>query len=97
MVFPVARSAPDRAKENSPSCPSPPARRRPTTFSVGPGVFYELRLWRGLFLQPSLRWWPNVASTLPEGATLLGADQKRVKMESHSFGIFPNVSLGWNF
>jgi hypothetical protein len=68
-----------------------------TTYTVGPGVFYEIPIWRGLFLQPSLRWWPTVASTFKDGSTLRRADGSSVTMDRHESGIFPNVNLGWEF
>jgi hypothetical protein len=69
-----------------------------TTFSVGPGVFYDFYLYRGLFLQPNARFWPNVASTLDESnARLPRADGTTYEHESHSFGFFANVNLGWTF
>jgi hypothetical protein len=68
-----------------------------TTFTIGAGVFYDIHLWKGLFLQPSLRWWPTVHTTMPSNATLARADGTLVKMTSHDSGIFPNVNLGWEF
>jgi len=69
-----------------------------TTFSVGPGVFYVFHLWRGLFLQPNLRWWPNVASTLDGGAVALRqADGSTYVHKAHSFGLFANMNVGWTF
>jgi len=66
-----------------------------TTFTIGPGVFYDIHLWEGLFIQPSLRWWPTVHSTMPANATLARADGTQVRMTSHDSGIFPNVNIGW--
>ena len=62
-----------------------------TAFSVGPGVYYRLPLWRGLEVEPSVRYWPTVASTLSrdEAASVGGA--------AHSFDVFANVSVGWSF
>jgi hypothetical protein len=68
-----------------------------TTFTVGPGVFYEFVIWRGLFVQPSLRWWPTVASTFADGSTLRSANGMSVTIERHESGVFPNVNLGWEF
>lgn len=68
-----------------------------TTFTIGPGVFYDVHLWKGLFIQPSLRWWPTVHSTLPSNATLSRADGTTVKISSHDSGVFPNVNVGWEF
>lgn len=71
---------------------------RYTTFSIGPGVFYDLYLYKGLFVQPSIRFWPTVASTLAEGkSTVRRADGTPYQHESHSLGFFANVSLGWTF
>ena len=68
-----------------------------TLFTVGPGVFYEIPIWRGLFLQPSLRWWPTVASTFKDGSTLRRSDGTAVTMARPTSEIFPNVNLGWEF
>jgi opacity protein-like surface antigen len=59
-----------------------------TTFSVGPGVFYDLYLYKGLFVQPNLRFWPNVGDTLKPNA--LGH-------QAHSLDFFANVNVGWTF
>lgn len=66
-----------------------------TTFTVGPGVFYDIHLWRGLFVQPSVRWWPTVHTTMPDNATLSRADGTQVRITSHDSGVFPNVNVGW--
>jgi hypothetical protein len=71
---------------------------RYTTFSIGPGVFYRLPLWRGLFVEPNVRWWPNVASTLDgDRGTLHRTDGSAVQHEAHDFALFANVNLGWTF
>lgn len=68
------------------------------TFTVGPGLFYELHLWKGLFLQPSIRWWPTVASTLDEDeARLATASGESYEHEAHVLPPFVNVNLGWQF
>ena len=69
-----------------------------TTFSVGPGLFYTFHLYRGLFLEPNLRWWPNVASTLPgDHGRLRQLDGSSYEHAAHDFGLFANVNLGWTF
>jgi hypothetical protein len=69
-----------------------------TTFSVGPSVFYSIHLYKGLFLQPNLRFWPNVASTLPRDHALLRQpDGSIYDHEAHGFGLFANANLGWTF
>jgi hypothetical protein len=67
------------------------------TFTVGPGLFYEIHLWRGLFLQPLVRWWPTVADTLDEGASLRRPDGSTYAARPKSLGVFANVNLGWSF
>ncbi len=70
---------------------------RYTTFSIGPGIFYDLYLYKGLFVQPSLRFWPNVASTLDDGSTLRRQDGTPARHEAHAIGFFMNVNVGWTF
>lgn len=60
--------------------------------------FHELHLWKGLFLQSSLRWWPTVASTLDEERAMLAtAAGERYRHEAHVLPPFLNVNLGWQF
>ena len=69
-----------------------------TAFSVGPGVYYRVPVWRGLEIEPSVRYWPTVASTLSDDdATFSAADGSRQRHEAHSFDVFANVSVGWSF
>jgi len=69
-----------------------------TTFSIGPGAFYSIYLTKGLFLQPNLRFWPNVASTLDhDRATITRCDGTSYQHEAHDFGVFGNVNLGYSF
>jgi hypothetical protein len=68
------------------------------TFTVGPGLFYEIHLWRGLFLQPCLRWWPTVADTLDDDAAAFKRpDGTSYSARPKSLGVFANVNLGWQF
>jgi hypothetical protein len=69
-----------------------------TTFSIGPGAFYSVYLSKHVFLQPNLRFWPNVASTLGDDRTTLErCDGTSYEHEAHDFGIFGNVNLGYSF
>lgn len=68
-----------------------------TSLTVGPGVFYEIYLWEGLFLQPSLRWWPTVASSYDGKGTLTAKDGSTYRHERHDLLPFINVNLGWTF
>ena len=69
-----------------------------TTFSIGPGAFYSIYLTPRLFLQPNLRFWPNVASTLDHDRVLLErCDGTSYEHRAHDFGFFGNVNLGYSF
>jgi hypothetical protein len=67
-----------------------------TTFSIGPSVFYSIYLYKGLFLEPNVRFWPNVASTLANNrATIVDSNGTAYEHKAHDFGLFANVNLGW--
>jgi hypothetical protein len=68
-----------------------------TSFTVGPGVFYDLYLYKGLFVQPNLRWWPTVASTYDDKGVLARADGSTYVHERHDLLPFVNVNVGWTF
>ncbi len=68
-----------------------------TVMSVGPGVFYDVHLGHGMYLQPSIRWWPSVASNIAANASLRRAVGTSVPVQRHDSGLFPNISLGWTF
>jgi len=65
------------------------------TYSVGPVLGYKLFVWRGLYANAFLRYWPNVATSLEDGKVVLGPNG--TVHEAHSFDFFANVSLGWAF
>lgn len=69
------------------------------TFTVGPGVFYDIHLWHGLFLQPLIRWWPNVGDTLNRSSApaFTRPDGSTYHAEAKSQGVFGNINLGWSF
>ena len=69
-----------------------------TTYSVGPGIFYTVYLWKRLVIQPNVRWWPNVGSSLiGNRQTFVRADGTSFDHAVHDFGLFANVNLGWTF
>ena len=68
-----------------------------TTFTVGPGVFYDLYLYKGLFVQPVIRWWPTIASTYDGKGTLSRADGTTYRHERHDLLPFVNVNVGYTF
>ncbi len=66
-----------------------------TTYSIGAGVYYFwLPLGDHLLIVPSLRFWPNVASTLGGNKFTFADGQTH---QAHDFGLFANVSIGWRF
>jgi hypothetical protein len=76
----------------------PTVRLDYTTFSVGPGVFYTIHLYRGLFLEPNVRYWPNVGSTLKgDQVAIRQPDGSIYEHHAHDFGLFANVNLGYTF
>jgi hypothetical protein len=68
-----------------------------TSLTVGPGVFYDIYLYKGLFVQPNLRWWPTVASTHGPGTTVRGPDGTLRSPARHELPPFVNVNVGWTF
>jgi hypothetical protein len=68
-----------------------------TSFTVGPGIFYDLYLYKGLFVQPNLRWWPTVASSFDSGSTLTADDGSTYRPVRHDLMPFVNVNIGWTF
>jgi hypothetical protein len=62
-----------------------------STVSVGAELGYRLFMWKGLFVQPMLRFWPNVWTSLEGDEARLGALRHAAK----DLGLFANVSLGW--
>jgi len=69
-----------------------------TTFSVGPGIFYTIHLYQGLFLEPNIRYWPNVGSTLDGGhVAIRQLDGTIHDHHAHDFGFFANLNLGYLF
>ncbi|MBK6692724.1 MAG: hypothetical protein IPG50_11020 [Myxococcales bacterium] len=70
---------------------------RYTSFTVGPGAFYDIYLAKGLFVQPSVRFWPTVASTYSGDGTLRRADGTTYKHERHELMPFVNVNVGYTF
>lgn len=69
-----------------------------TTFSIGPAINFHQPLYKGLGLDLTVRFWPNVASTLQDGQrTFVDAEGQAQIHEAHDLGVFPNVSLGYTF
>lgn len=72
-----------------------------TTYSLGAGLYYNLFVWKRLFLQPSIRYWQKVGSSLTNGEVqLTGKDNQVFIHEARKPGTngwIYGVSLGWFF
>jgi hypothetical protein len=67
------------------------------TYSIGPVLGYKLFIFRGLFLNAYLRYWPTVASTLAGGKTTLQGTSGPVVHDAHDWGVFGNLAIGYAF
>jgi hypothetical protein len=67
-----------------------------TTWSVGLGAYYYWYPFgkEHFVVTPSLRFWPNVASTLDNGEYRFADGQAH---RAHDFSLFANVSVGYRF
>lgn len=65
-----------------------------TSFTVGTGVFYDIYLFKGFFIQPSARWWPTVASTYDK-ATFVSKAGGSYSHTRHDLTPFVNLNIGW--
>jgi len=72
-----------------------------TTFSLGAGAYYNIYLWKGLFLQPSLKYWPKVGSTLSsDGVEMQNTKGEKFIHEARTpgaNGFIYGASLAWTF
>ena len=82
-----------------------------TTFTLGLGAYYrwqpfekQANGWRGLTIVPSLRWWPNVATTLKDNEyhyfntrTNQNEIHKANNIGVSNSPFFINVSVGYTF
>jgi hypothetical protein len=72
------------------------------TVTVGGELGYRFFLWKGLYLSPVLRYWPNVWSSAGASLTMKRADgstlvHKPVWQGIQGTGFFVNLLLGWAF
>lgn len=67
-----------------------------TTWSVGVGAYYYWYPFGNehFVVTPSVRFWPNVASTLDNGEYRFADGQVH---RAHDFSLFANVSIGYRF
>lgn len=72
-----------------------------STVTVGAEVGYRFFAWKGLYVSPVVRYWPNVADTAPSGGvrvpTRSGGELRHQPVSQGVHGVFANVLLGWAF
>ena len=67
------------------------------TFSVGPVLGYRLYLFKGLYANAYLRYWPNVATSLDGGQIVLQGTSGTLIHSAHEWNVFANVAIGYAF
>src|SRR5579859_7575556 len=67
------------------------------TYSVGPVLGYKFFIWKGLYADTYLRYWPNVATSLDDNKIALRTSNGTVSHNAHDFALFANASLGYAF
>ena len=73
-------------------------RARYDTFTLGAEVGWRLFLWKGLYVSPVLRIWPNVWTSAPAGGVALeGGALVHQPLNQGYGGFFANVLVGWAF
>ncbi|WP_046246462.1 hypothetical protein [Hymenobacter terrenus] len=72
-----------------------------TTFTAGLGAYYNIYLFKGLLLQPAVKYWPKVGSTLNGDETTFRDAEGALRVDEArtpgNDGFIYNISLGWNF
>jgi hypothetical protein len=73
------------------------------TYTLGVGLYYNWYVWKGLVVQPTLKYWPRIASSLPNDK--YGYTNSEGQSISHTAltpgfgnsGLIAGVSIGWTF
>jgi hypothetical protein len=73
-------------------------RRSYDTFTLGGEIGWRLFLWKGLYVSPVVRYWPNVWTSAPAAGVALnqGAVVHQPMQQGYG-GFFANVLVGWAF
>jgi hypothetical protein len=73
-------------------------RARYTVFTLGPALSYTIPVYRGVVVQPMVRWWPTVGTTLDgDAARFARRDGSAFTHRAMDLGFVPNVKVGWRF
>jgi len=67
------------------------------TLTVGGELGWRFFVWKGLFVSPVVRYWPNVWTSAPEGVPLQGGAVVHQPFTLGAGGLFANVLVGWAF
>jgi hypothetical protein len=67
------------------------------TYSVGPVLGYKLYIFKGLYANAYLRYWPNVATSLNGDQIELQGTNGTVIHSAHDWNVFANVAIGYAF
>lgn len=65
------------------------------THSVGLVLGYRFFLWKGLFACAYVHYWPTLESSLQNERVTLYGSSGEVVHRAHSFGVYPNLSIGY--
>ncbi|QJR36409.1 hypothetical protein [Gemmatimonas groenlandica] len=69
-----------------------------SVYTVGPAVGYNQPIGQRWFIQPLLRWWPTVGTSLTDDtAPLRRADGSLYQHKALDLGFVPNVKIGFRF
>jgi hypothetical protein len=68
------------------------------TLTIGGEIGWRFFIWKGLYLSPVVRYWPNVWTSAPSGGVSLAKGALiHQPLEQGYHGVFANVLLGWAF
>ena len=72
-----------------------------TTYSAGFGVYYDILLWDRFVIQPAIKYWPRLSSTLDGNQKTFvdknGVTQTHDARPPGNEGVIYNVSIGYAF
>ena len=72
-----------------------------STITVGAELGWRFFVWRGLYVSPVVRYWPNVWTSAPDGGVVLdpgdGAPLVHHPVKQGASGLFANLLIGWAF
>jgi hypothetical protein len=67
------------------------------TYSIGPVLGYKVFIFKGAFINAYLRYWPNIATSLPDNKIALAGTDGTVTHKAHDFEVFGNLAVGYAF